>query len=47
VLYTVAIPIAFLNAYVCLAFHGLLALYYAFDPVSRSVGRRIAMADDA
>ncbi|GEM_PF-6331236 len=24
-----------LNAYACRAFHGLLALYYALDPLSR------------
>jgi uncharacterized membrane protein len=47
VLYTAAVPIAFLNAYACLAFHGLLALYYAFDPVTRSTARRAAMLDDA
>ena len=35
VLYTAAIGIAFVNAYACLAFHGLLALYYALDPLTR------------
>jgi len=35
VVYTISIGIAFLNAYACLAFHGLLALYYALDPLSR------------
>ncbi len=34
-LYLVSIGVAFLNAYLCLAFHGALALYYAFDPISR------------
>jgi uncharacterized membrane protein len=33
--YTLSIGIALINAYACLAFHGLLALYYAFDPLSR------------
>ena len=33
--YLVSIGIAFINPYVCLAFHGALALYYAFDPISR------------
>jgi uncharacterized membrane protein len=33
--YTVSVGVAFLNAYACLAFHGLLALYYALDPLSR------------
>jgi uncharacterized membrane protein len=37
VLYTLAIGIAFVNAYACLAFHGTLALWYAFDPLSRVV----------
>jgi hypothetical protein len=34
-LYAATIGVAFLNAYLCLAFHGVLALYYAFDPISR------------
>jgi uncharacterized membrane protein len=34
-LYALSIGVALLNAYLCLAFHGLLALYYAFDPISR------------
>ena len=33
--YLVSIGIAFLNPYLCLAFHGALALYYALDPISR------------
>jgi uncharacterized membrane protein len=46
VLYTIAIVIAFVNAYACLAFHGLLALYYALDPLSRwAVGRAAAERD--
>jgi uncharacterized membrane protein len=39
VMYTIAIVIAFVNAYACLAFHGLLALYYALDPLSRRAAR--------
>jgi len=34
-LYAASIGVALLNAYLCLAFHGVLALYYAFDPISR------------
>ena len=34
-LYAVAIGVAFMNTFLCLAFHGALALYYAFDPISR------------
>jgi uncharacterized membrane protein len=33
--YTASIAIALVNPYVCLAFHGLIAVYYAFDPISR------------
>jgi uncharacterized membrane protein len=36
--YIVSIAIGFLNAYACLAFHGLLAIYYALDPLSRHAG---------
>ena len=39
VLYGVSIVIAFFNAYVCLAFHALLAVYYAFDPLTRWAAR--------
>ncbi len=35
VLYLLSIGVAFINAYLCLAFHGVLALYYAFDPIAR------------
>ena len=38
--YAIATGIAFLNPYACLAFHGALALYYAFDPISRRVERQ-------
>lgn len=40
VVYALSIGIAFVNAYACLAFHGALALYYAFDPLSRRVNRQ-------
>jgi uncharacterized membrane protein len=35
VAYTISVGVAFLNAYACLAFHALLAAYYALDPLSR------------
>lgn len=35
--YTLAISLAFVSAYAVLAFHGLAALYYAVDPLSRRV----------
>jgi uncharacterized membrane protein len=38
VLYTLAIGIAVINAYAALAFQGLLAVYYAVDPLSRRAG---------
>jgi uncharacterized membrane protein len=37
--YALAIVLALVNPYLCLGFHGLLALYYAFDPISRRVNR--------
>jgi uncharacterized membrane protein len=37
--YAIAIGVAFINPYACLAFHAALAVYYAFDPISRRVGR--------
>lgn len=37
--YAVAIAVGFVNAYACLAFHGLLAVYYALDPLSRRAAR--------
>ena len=40
VVYAVSIGVAFINAYACLAFHGALALYYAFDPISRRASRQ-------
>ena len=39
VAYTAAVGIAFLDAYACLAFHALLALYYGLDPISRRAAR--------
>jgi len=38
-IYGVSIAIAVVSPYACLAFHGALALYYAFDPISRRVAR--------
>jgi hypothetical protein len=38
-LYTITIGIAFISAYTCLAFHALLAVYYALDPLSRRAAR--------
>jgi uncharacterized membrane protein len=38
--YTIAVGIAFLNAYAFLAMQGALAVYYAFDPISRRAARR-------
>lgn len=40
VVYAVSIGVAFINAYACLAFHGALAVYYAFDPISRRANRQ-------
>ncbi|MBV9411640.1 MAG: DUF1211 domain-containing protein [Acidimicrobiia bacterium] len=37
IVYTLAIGIALINAYAMLAFHALLAVYYAVDPISRRV----------
>ena len=41
VLYTASIGIAAINAYACLAFHALLAVYYALDPLSRRAARGV------
>jgi uncharacterized membrane protein len=38
--YTLSVGVAFLNAYACLAVQGALAVYYAFDPISRRAARR-------
>jgi uncharacterized membrane protein len=39
--YAIAIGIAFVNAFACLAFHGALAIYYALDPLSRGAEREM------
>jgi uncharacterized membrane protein len=38
--YIVAVGVAFLNAYAFLAVQGALAVYYAFDPISRRAARQ-------
>jgi uncharacterized membrane protein len=38
-LYTITVAIAFISASACLAFHALLAVYYALDPISRRAAR--------
>lgn len=38
-LYTITVGIAFISAFACLAFHALLAVYYALDPLSRRAAR--------
>ena len=42
VAYTASIGVAFVNAYACLVFHAVLAVYYALDPISRRLNRRSA-----
>jgi len=37
VFYLISIGIALINPYLCLAFHGALAVYYALDPLSRRI----------
>ncbi len=37
--YTLAVGVAFLNAYAFRALQGALAVYYAFDPISRRATR--------
>jgi uncharacterized membrane protein len=39
--YAASIGVALVNPYLCLGFHGALALYYALDPISRRVGREL------
>lgn len=39
VMYTLAVGVAFWNAYAFLALQGAFALYYAIDPISRRPGR--------
>ncbi len=38
-IYALTIVVGLINAYVCLALHGALAVYYALDPLSRWVSR--------
>ncbi len=40
--YIASIGVAFINPYLCLAVQGALALYYAFDPISRRTAREQA-----
>ncbi len=40
--YAGSVGLAFINPYLCLAFHGGMAVYYAFDPISRRVAREQA-----
>jgi hypothetical protein len=40
VVYTLSVGVAFLNAYAFLALQGVLAVYYALDPISRRPARR-------
>ena len=46
VVYTAAVGVAFLNAYAFLALQGALAVYYAFDPLSRRAERSYASPGD-
>ncbi|MDQ2960647.1 MAG: TMEM175 family protein [Candidatus Dormibacteraeota bacterium] len=43
--YTLSVGIAVINAYACLAFHALLALYFALDPLSRAASRSTASTE--
>ncbi len=38
--YTISIAVALVSAYACLAFHAILAVFYALDPVGRRASRR-------
>ena len=38
--YALSVGVAFINAYAFLALQGALAVYYAFDPISRRAARR-------
>jgi uncharacterized membrane protein len=44
--YALSIGVAFLNAYAFLAVQGLLAVYYALDPISRRAARQGQANDD-
>jgi uncharacterized membrane protein len=39
IVYAVSVGVALINAYACLAFHAALAVFYAFDPISRRASR--------
>ena len=39
IVYAVSVGVALINAYDCLAFHAALAVFYAFDPISRRASR--------
>jgi uncharacterized membrane protein len=45
--YTLSILVALVSAYACLAFHALLAIYYALDPLSRRARPRASPAGPA
>jgi uncharacterized membrane protein len=40
IIYAAAVGVAFINPYLCLGSHAALAIYYAFDPISRRLERR-------
>jgi uncharacterized membrane protein len=46
VAYTAILGVAFINAYACLALHGVMAVYYALDPLSRRATRQAQAATD-
>jgi uncharacterized membrane protein len=44
-IYPLTIVVAFVNAYACLAVHAALAVFYAFDPVTRRAERDAGRSD--
>jgi hypothetical protein len=44
VAYTLSIAVALMSAYACLAFHAVLAVYCALDPIGRRASRRASVA---
>jgi uncharacterized membrane protein len=44
--YLLSVGVAFINAYAFLAVQGLLAVYYALDPISRRAARREQAAEE-
>jgi hypothetical protein len=46
VIYALSIGVAFLSAYAFLAVQAALAIYYAFDPLSRRAGLAPVSTDD-